>query len=184
MARPSACPCSATPTAARRPYAYCRLRPGPQSSSSLAARPLSRCMVAVHKASRKSCCPLAEVGVRDAELARRGERQGARDERLGHFRSPALERIQRARRGFVQQPPWKATLEKTDPAAGRYVTAFNDKADRVTPSRSEAICQPSGRSTRHEPPITAPAVRGQAARRSRTGVVKGCRRTICEGPPP
>jgi hypothetical protein len=59
------------------------------------------------KAARESCCPLMEVGSRDAEPLGLTSRRWSVTNSLGRFRYPALERIQRARRAFVQQRPWR-----------------------------------------------------------------------------
>jgi hypothetical protein len=67
----------------------------------------------LHKAVSEKVPPPRGSGCQSCRAHPCGEPQLARDERLGHFRSPALERIQRARRGFVQQPHGQARASPT-----------------------------------------------------------------------
>ncbi len=77
--------------------------------------PLFNVAVAQSRA-RKSSSALAEVHVRAAVRDDVGTDPSARDDRDGGFRSPPLAGIQRARRGFMQQPPTEAAALLTLPA--------------------------------------------------------------------
>jgi hypothetical protein len=52
-------------------------------------------------------------GRQGGRVPRRQDGRASRDGYVGRFRNPPLEAIQRARRGFVQQPPMRAILSPT-----------------------------------------------------------------------